>query len=133
MNHSVREDCAGAMFEALDGYHDVDVASCLDDATLLHVSGASGLAGDYQGQEVILELLDRLSTLTGGTLRCGPWTPATSTTARATTAVRGPLVAERHGRRLATTVEVAVDVEGDVVREVWIADLGAPAFDDFWA
>jgi hypothetical protein len=131
MIQSVDQDCAGAMFEALDGRHAVDVAVLLDEATLLHIAGASGLAGDYQGDEVIGELVGRLIRLTGGTLRCGP--ARSTATARGTAAVRGSLLAERHGRRLDTTVEVAVDVEAGIIREVWISDLQEPAFDDFWS
>jgi hypothetical protein len=131
MSQLAGEDCARALFEALDGQHALSAAVFLDDVSLLHISGDSGLAGDYQGREAIVELFGRLARLTGRTLRCGA--PTSTTRAGGTIVAQGPLLAERHGRKLATTVEVAVDVDEGVVREVWISDLHEPAFDDFWS
>ena len=45
------------------------VAAFLDEESLLHVPGKSGLAGPYQGPEAILGLRHRMASLTAHTLR----------------------------------------------------------------
>jgi hypothetical protein len=131
MSQLDREDCAQIFYEALDGRHEATASAFLDDVSLLHVSGGSGLAGDYQGEEAILGLLGRMAGLTDGTLRCGA--SRRETRADGTIVVRGSLVAVRHGRKLDTAVEVKVNINEGTVREVRVTDLHEPAFDDFWS
>ena len=131
MDQLADADVARAMYGALDGKHAAAVAVFLDDASMLHVSGDSGLAGDYQGRDAILALLGRMAELTGGTLRCG----VSSSVVRPgdTVVLQGPVLAEREGRTLDTVVNVAVTVAGRLLREIWLDHVDQPAFDDFWS
>jgi len=131
MDQLVGEHVARAMYEAIDGKHVAAVAAYLDDASLLHVSGDSGLAGDYQGRDAILGLLGRMAELTGGTLRCG--VSSSMVRSGGTVILQGPVLAAREGRTLETVVKVAVTVAGGHLREIWLNHLGQSAFDDFWS
>ena len=122
---------AQALYEALDGRHAPAVAAFLDDASLLHVSGRSGLAGDYQGREAILGLLGRLRELTGGTLRYD--SPSSAAEAGGTIVLLGRAAAVRRGKRLDTAVRISVAIRGRTLREIWIAHLDRSGFDDFWS
>ena len=131
MEQTSDEHIARALYQALDGQRTHALAAFLDDASLLHVSGESGLAGDYQGQEAILGLLRRMGELTGGTLRYGE----SSMTADAGGAVvlQGRVAAGRRGRRLKATARIAVTLEDGVLREIRLAYLDQSAFDGFWS
>lgn len=124
------ERAAWAIHHALDGRHPADAAALLDDASLLHIAGGSGLAGDYQGREAIVALLSRMDTLTEGSLRCG--VAHTSGTAEGALVLVGPVFAVRNRRTLDTFVRVEVLVDRDKVREVWLSYQDQRAFDRFW-
>lgn len=102
-----------------------------DDATLLHVPGESGLAGTYQGREAILRLLNRMTDLTGGTLRFAA--SCTFTANDQMIVVCGHATADRHTKRLDTEMAFAVLLRCGRVREMWLAHQTQADFDDFWS
>ena len=103
----------------------------LDDAALLHVPGRSGVAGTYQGREAILQLLDHMTDLTGGTLRFVP--TRTFTTDNEMLVVCGQANAQRQTRQLATNAAYVVSLREGRVREMWLAHQDQANFDDFWS
>jgi len=131
MEQASDERIARALYQALDGRHTHALAPFLGDASLLHVSGGSGLAGDYQGQEAILGLLHRMEELTGGTLRYGE--SGLTVDAGGAVVLQGRVAAGRRGRRLKATARIAVTLEDGVLREIRLAYLDQSAFDGFWS
>ena len=120
-----------ALYDALDGRDTTAVAIVLDEASVLHVSGGSGLAGDYQGGEAIVGLLGRMADLTEGTLRHSTAHPASEM--HGAIVLRGRASGSRRGRFLDTDVEVTVTVRGGIVREAWVSCLDQAGCDDFWS
>jgi len=103
----------------------------LDDASLLHVPGMSGLAGDYQGKEAILGLFARMAEVTGGTARFD--SPRLVTNDDRVIVLRGRMTAGRIDSRLDTEVIHALSLRGHTIQEVWVFSLNQDAFDEFWA
>ena len=103
----------------------------LDDAALLHVPGRSGVAGTYQGREAILQLLERMTDLTGGTLRFVP--THTFTTDDQMLVVCGQANARRQARQLDTRAAYIFLLREGSVREMWLAHQDQADFDDFWS
>ncbi len=122
---------AQAVYQALDGQNFAAAVALLDDSSMLHVPGRSGLAGDYQGREAILGLLEQTANLTRGSLRLSPAQIADS--AGPPAAVRGRAEAWRQGRRLDTDIEIAVSIGDGVVREIWISHDNQSHVDEFWS
>ena len=131
MKPAAGDTIARRLYAALDGRDATAVAAVLDDASVLHLAGASGLAGDYQGGEAIIGLLRRMAELTGGSLRYGAARPVADARGRAV--LMGRTSAIRRDRRLDTDVTIAVTVGGGVVREAWVFCLDQAACDGFWA
>ena len=106
-------------------------ALVLDDASIFHIPGRSGMAGDYQGKEAILGLLGRMAEFTHGTLQIN--------SSKLVTEDDRVLVLQGHIHATATTTELNTDVihaislRGDKIREAWIFSLNQDAFDEFWA
>ena len=102
----------------------------LDDATVLHLPGRSGLAGDYQGREPILALFARMTKLTGGTCRFLP----SRVLAESNTAlvVRGTQSAVRGARRLSSTAVHVFSLGDHTIREIWILHEEQQRVDEFW-
>ena len=107
------------------------VTQSLDDAALLHVPGRSGVAGTYQGREAILQLLERTTDVTDGTLRFVP--TRTFTTDDEMLVVCGHASAQRQTRQLDTGTAYVVLLRGGRVREMWLAHQDQADFDDFWS
>lgn len=103
----------------------------LDDASLLHVPGRSGVAGTYQGREAILRLLERMTDLTDGTLRFVP--TRTLTTDDQMIVVCGHASGHRQTKQLDTDTAYVVLLREDRVREMWLAHQDQADFDDFWS
>ena len=114
----------------LDG--DMSAAALvLDDASILHVPGRSGLAGDYQGREAILGFFGRMAEYTHDTLRFG--------SSRLVTEDDHVLVLQGHISAAATKTHLDMDVihalslRGDKIQEVWLFSLNQDDFDEFWS
>lgn len=102
----------------------------LEDASLLHVPGSSGVAGTYQGREAILRLLQRMTDLTAGTLRFVP--TRTFTTDDQMIVVCGHASATRQTKQLNTGTAYVVLLREGRIREMWLAHQDQADFDDFW-
>ena len=103
----------------------------LDEASVLHMSGSSGLSGDYQGRESISELLRRMVELTDGTLHLS--TPQVLIANDQTIVLRSHLVATRGGAQLDSEVVLILALSGDRLREMWVHHSDQSHVDDFWA
>jgi hypothetical protein len=102
----------------------------LDDGTLLHVPGRSGVAVQYQGREAIIGLPRRMADLTEGTLR---FTPSGALTADdQMIVVWGHSSASRQAKRLDTDTAYVALLRNDRVREVWIVHQDQTQFNNFW-
>lgn len=121
---------AQALCLGFSGRHTPALAAGLGDDSVLHVSGRSGLAGDFQGRESILELLRTMAAETQGTLRCLPI--GSATTRDGATTLRGRATATRGSRRLDVEVEFIVTLSNDMLREAWIEWVGQADVDAFW-
>jgi ketosteroid isomerase-like protein len=122
---------AQALHDALAGVDVFAAEAVLDDASLLHLPGESGLAGQYQGGEVILGLLARMAKLTDHTLHFSPL--------RVIAADGGVIVlcgranATRRGKRLDTDVVYVLSLRQGMVQEIWLFHQDQDHVDEFWA
>lgn len=123
-------DAVGAFCRALDGRDVGALAARLDDASVLHVPGSSGLSGDYQGREAIVGLLQRMAAATDGTLRfevrrsLAPHSGALR--------IEGWLTGTRQGRPLGATVSVDVSLAGQALRSITIGCADRSQWDAMW-
>ena len=122
---------ASAVASALDLEGIAAVARFVDDRTLLHLPGASGLAGDYQGRDAICGLLERMATACDGTLRFE--TLCTTADGRRGVRLHGRLYGSRLGRALAASATLETALKDDIIREAWLACPDEAAWDAFWA
>ena len=106
-------------------------AVVLDDASVLHVPGRSGLAGDYQGQEAIVGVLERMAQYTHGTLHLG--SPTLVAEDVHVLVLQGHISATATRTQLDTDVIHALSLRGDKIQEAWIFSLNQDDFDEFWA
>ena len=114
----------------LDG--DMSAAALvLDDASILHVPGRSGLAGDYQGREAILGFLGRMAEYTHDTLQFGS-SRLVAEDSRVLV-LQGNMSATATRAQLDTGVIHALSLRGDKIQEAWLFSLNQDAFDEFWA
>jgi hypothetical protein len=120
-----------AMAAALDGRQGGSMAPIVDERTLLHVSGSSGLAGDYQGREAICGLFERMATACDGTLHFE--TVCTSTDGDHGVRVHGRIRAARLGRSLDAGARLEAALAGHVIREASVCCIDQAAWDAFWA
>ena len=119
------------LYGALDGRESAAAATVLDDASVLHIGGSSGLAGDYQGNGAIDGLLRRMGTLAGGTLRYGAARLSSGSCRQAVLVGRASAV--RRGRRLDVHVTFTVSIRNGLVRHASLACDEQRAWDTFWA
>ncbi|MDJ0663168.1 MAG: nuclear transport factor 2 family protein [Acidimicrobiia bacterium] len=103
----------------------------LDDATMLHLPGRSGLAGDYQGREPILALFARMNELTEGTCRFSPSRVLADT--GTAFIVRGVQHAVRGNRTLSTPAVHIFSLSDCTIRDIWILHEDQHQVDEFWA
>ena len=120
-----------AVMAALAGSGSSAIAGYLDEETLLHMPGASGLDGEYQGRQAICGLMDRLTTSTRGTLRFE--TVCSGARGDDHVWLRGQISGYRLEHSLETTASLEVTVADDSLREVWLACTNLVAWDDFWS
>jgi len=131
MNATPGEVVARRLYAALDGRDSGRLVAVVDDASVLHVAGGSGLAGDYQGREAIAGLLRHTAELAGGSLRYGAARSEIDTSGRSV--LVGRASANRRGRRLDTEVRIAACIDDGVVREAWVSYLDQAECDRFWS
>ena len=120
-----------AEFEALFGMSRDGLNPTLNDASLLHMAGSSGLSGDYQGGGSICELLNRMRELTDNTLHFS--LPQVIATNDRIVVLSGHVDAIRWGRRLDSDVIFVLAVKGGSVREMWLHHPEQGQVDEFWA
>lgn len=106
-------------------------ALVLDDASIFHIPGRSGMAGDYQGKEAILGLLGRMAEYTHDTLQLG--SPRLVTEDGRILVLQGHISATAARAQLDTDVIHALSLRGDKIQEAWLFSLNQDAFDEFWA
>ena len=120
-----------AMASVLDGRHVGTVDVLVDERTLLHVSGRSGLGGDYQGRDAISGLFERMARACDRTLRFE--TICTSTDGDHDVRLHGRVRAARLGRSLETSAMLEAALAGHIIREAWLSCADQAAWDAFWA
>jgi hypothetical protein len=130
MTSTIISPVVAAMASALDGEGTRVLADFIDERTLLHMPGASGLAGDYQGWDAIYGLIEHMASACAGTLRF----ETVCTTASGASWVRlcGRVRGARFGRWLATAATLEASIGGSVIREAWLSCADQPTWDDFW-
>ena len=107
-----------------------DSQEVLDDASVFHFPGKSGLSGTYQGRAAIVGLLEKLGQVTDGTLEFVPErivgrgsdTVVVLTRSRAT----------RRGKHLDAAAIHVLSRRGDAVRELWLLHPDQQRVDEFW-
>ncbi len=120
----------GVAYAALLSRDGSVAAEVLDDASVLHLPGRSGLAGAYQGREAILGVLDRMVELTDGTLSFD--VSGLLIGDAGVMVLRGCVDAGRDGVRLDADSVHVVSVRHGKIREAWIFSLDQSGFDEFW-
>lgn len=121
---------AQAWYDALAGKDVPAGAAVLDDGSLLHVPGRSGLAGQYQGKEAILGLFRWMAELTDGTMRFNPTRVLTSD--EQAIVLLGRINAVRRGKRLDTNEVHVLSLIDGKVREIRTFHQNQDHVDDFW-
>lgn len=106
------------------------VEAVLDEASLLHVPGSSGLAGEYQGEEAILGFLKRMAQLTDGTLQFR--SSRVLTADDQTIVLCGQARATRRGKELDTDEVHVLSLRDGKIRELWIFHQNQDHVDEFW-
>ena len=120
----------GALCRALDCGDLGPLAARLDDASLLHVPGYSGLGGTYEGRESIIGLLRRMASATDGTMRLevhGILAPR-----RGALRMEGWLSGTRDRLTARMTVSVELTFAGRVLRSITFECADRSAWDALW-
>lgn len=123
-------DPVQALCDVLAGEGEAAAEAVLDDASLLHMPGRSGLAGQYQGGDAILGLLRRMAELTDGSIRFSP--SAVLTANDKAIVMHGRTNATRRGKRLDTDEVHVLSLRAGKVQEMWIYHQNQDQVDDFW-
>jgi ketosteroid isomerase-like protein len=111
---------------------DVSAAAVVfDDASVLHVPGRSGLAGDYQGEEAIVGVLGRMAEYTHDTLQFG--SPKLMAEDAHILVLRGHISATVARTQLDTDVIHVLSLRGNKIQEAWLFSLNQDDFDEFWS
>ena len=122
---------AHAWYDAFLGTDVPAVEEVLDEASLLHLPGRSGLAGEYQGEEAILGLLERMVQLTDGTLQFR--SSGVITADGQTIVLCGQTHATRGGKELDTEEVHVLSLRDGKIRELWIFHQNQDQVDEFWS
>jgi uncharacterized protein len=93
-----------------------------------HIAGTGPLAGDYQGAAQVMELLAKVSELSGGTVRTELRDVSDDRTV-VFTAIR----AERAGKQLQLNLVHVIHAENDKATEVWTQSSDPAAAAEFWS
>jgi hypothetical protein len=111
---------------------DVSAAAVVfDDASVPLVSGRSGLAGDYQGEEAIVGVLGRMAEYTHDTLQLG--FPQLVAEGAHILVLRGHVSATAARTQLDTDVIHVLSLRGNKIQEAWLFSLNQDDFDEFWS
>lgn len=119
-----------ALCLALDGRDVGPLTARLDDASVLHVPGFSGLGGDYQGGEAIVGFIQQMSAATDWTLRFE--VRHTSTSRPSVLRIQGRLLGSRSGRPFSTTVSVDATLADQVFQGITIGCTDRSTWDALW-
>ena len=130
MRDSTGVDKVWVRYDALLAGDTSAAALVLDDASIFHVPGRSGLAGDYQGKEAILGLFGRMVEYTHDTMRLG--SPRLMARDGRVLVLQGHISATAARTQLDTDVIHALSLRGDKIQEAWLFSLNQDDFDDFW-
>jgi ketosteroid isomerase-like protein len=122
---------AQAFHDALLGKDAPAAEAVLDDASLLHIAGTSGLAGEYHGEEAILGLLERMAQLTDATLQFS--VSRVLTADDQAIVLCGHSSGTRRGKRLDADAVHVLSLRGGRVREIWVFHQNQDQVDDFWS
>jgi ketosteroid isomerase-like protein len=125
------EDVVRESFAAFEG-GDMDAARkyWTTDDFRYHVPGRSLLAGDYEGQEQMLQFMARLAELTGGTFS-GELHDVLANDEHA--AVMMTIRGERAGKQLNHNVVLVYHFRDGKITEVWTHPTDLYAYDEFWS
>ncbi len=93
-----------------------------------HIAGTGPLAGDYQGAAQVMELLAKISELSGGTVRTELRDVSDDRTV-VFTAIR----AERAGTQLQLNLVHVIHAENGKATEVWTQSSDPAAAAEFWS
>lgn len=102
----------------------------LDEATVLHFAGTSGLSGDYQGRRSVEELFHRMDSLTKGTMRFRQW--KTIPAGRESVLLRGYVTASRSDRAMGSDLVFIMTLQENRISEIWMFHLDQAQVDRFW-
>ena len=102
----------------------------LRDNTLLHVPGASGLSGEYQGVDAISDLIDRFVDQRKQGLRFTASNVAQGSGGRLQ--LCGTFEGRRAGRELTVEAMIEMEVIEGTIREAWLSCPDQTAWDAFW-
>lgn len=130
MHQAEVDEVADAVGEALTGAGVAMLREHLDTGTVLHMPGSSGLAGEYQGVEAIMGLLERMTAASGGTL--GFATTDVAVGPRGGLRLSGVVRGRRLGRALLLATTIEADVVDGVIREAGLSCEDQAAWDAFW-
>ena len=95
-----------------------------------HVAGTGPLAGNYRGVAQVMELLSRISGLSGGTVRPELHDVLVSSDH---TVVLAALRAERAGKQLQLDLIHVIHAENGKATEVWTHSSDPAAAAEFWS
>lgn len=119
-----------AVVQALAGADAKGLRDRLDTDTMLHMPGSSGLAGDYQGREAIMGLLERMTAASDGTL--GFTTEAVGAGPSGGLRLSGVVRGRRLGCALSLATSIDIDVVDGVIREARLSCEDQTTWDAFW-
>jgi uncharacterized protein len=95
-----------------------------------HIAGTGPLAGDYEGAAQVMGLLDKISALSGGTVRPELHDVLVSNDHTvALTTIR----AERAGKQLQLNLVHVIHAENGKATEVWTHSSDSAAAAEFWS
>lgn len=130
MRRRTGADAVRAWRRALDGRDVGPLTARLDDTSILHAPGFSGLGGDYQGCEAIVGPLERMTAATDGTLRFE--VHHSSTSPSGALRIDGRLSGTREGRLFSATVSVDTTLADQVLRSITLGCADRAAWDALW-
>jgi uncharacterized protein len=126
-----RQDLVRAASEAF-GRGDLETLrdQFLAENIIWHVAGTGPLAGDYHGVAQVMELLGKISALSGGTVRPQLHDVLVSTDH---TVALGTIRAERKGKQLQLNLVHVIHAENGKATEVWTQSSDPAAAAEFWS
>jgi hypothetical protein len=120
-----------ALCRALEGRDLAALRTRLDDDSVLHLPGSSGLGGDYRGEEAIVGVLGRMAAFTDRTLRFEV-RRATASGSEALHA-EGHLSGTRGGHPFGASVSADVTLTDVVFRTITVDCADVSAWDAVWS